>query len=104
MAENGLDCNDDHIEMNPDGVANSKSDAYGSYDWNCDALQTSTNDLVGACSVNKTLDGCDYAEGWFQESPACGHSGLWMTDCQLIGVGAKLGCVPQGTDIIQSCI
>ena len=100
---NGDDCYDDNSAANPEQEGYFGSDrGDGSFDYNCDDVETSFFGGFGTCSSDPPL--CFLIEeGWFDDGsgamPACGETGIYIFDC--LGNGAN--CDPTTAETTQRC-
>ncbi len=95
-ASAGGDCYDKNPSVHPgqtEFFANHRGD--GSFDYNCDGVQSPQLDTVGSCQ--KTPGSCVGASGWGGTVPQCGYSGQKITGCD------AARCLPTLVEAIQAC-
>jgi hypothetical protein len=55
--------------------------ASGSYDYDCDGVETQQTTAVADCAYDSVTGTCDVTIGWALDVPACGAPGDWMSSC-----------------------
>ncbi|MDJ0869433.1 MAG: hypothetical protein QNK03_25235 [Myxococcota bacterium] len=101
IAAAGGDCDDANADARPnqeDGFTAPR--ANGSFDYNCDDVETLGSDVLFAGCTVGTLGNC-FGDGWVDAVPACGETGTFRT-CGGIGGGRCNTIDTPGT--VQPCL
>lgn len=98
-AATNLDCYDYDAEAAP-GHADYETTARpdGSYDWNCDGVETQYYTTRGECSG---WISCAHTAGWDGGTPACGATSAWVSGCDTTWYG---DCYETTSSQTQACL
>ena len=84
--------------------------ACGSFDYDCDGVETLRISTTGGCTYEAPLPTCAvFPEGWLGVIPECGESGSILETCELYSVfedfsGPEDYCLPEiVTPAVQEC-
>lgn len=97
---NSLDCNDQDHNVNPSQLGwFNAPDSYGSFDYNCDGIESKYNETIGSCSLVYGV--CEGNEGWSGAVPDCGQWSDYIADCNFSILSG--GCVADIVPANQAC-
>ncbi len=92
------DCYDYNASASPAAAVYSTTHrGDGSYDWNCNGVETKYYTVGGGCG---SWPGCGYTDGWAGSTPSCGSNSSWVNGCHI----DWLSCEEESRSETQSCI